>query len=33
MHISKITIHEVEIPIKNGTLRVVNYENYTTVEV
>lgn len=33
MHISKITIHEIEIPIKNGTLRIVDYENYTTVEV
>ena len=33
MHISKLFIKEEEIPIKKGTLRKVNYEHHTVIEV
>lgn len=33
MHISKLFIKEEEIPIKKGTLRKVNYEHRTMIEV
>lgn len=33
MHICKLSIQDVEIPIKKGTLRIVDYEKHTTIEV